>query len=750
VPRHRIPGTFPLFLVLLLSSCNTKQHTITSLNDAAHAKIGVMTGTTGEAIAKARFPQAQVKSFDDVMDGVGALKAGQLEAIVTSFPTALQVSKKNPELGPLAEPLDSENTSVAMRKGNDQMLAAVNQIIADLRSDGTLASMKKRWFKTDLSPYDEPDIPPATSGAPLRIGVSATREPFNFVDKDGRVTGHDGEMARRIAAKLQRPIEFSNMKFMALIPALQSGKVDLIVTGMTATEQRRQFVDFSESYFENSQVMLVRKSGEAIAAAGAAKLVSTADIVDKRIGVMLGSAHDTYALKNYPKAKVSQYSTAADLALAVKTGKVDVALYDEEPLRDILRDDPALGLLGDSLFSFTVGVGFNKNAEPLRQSFNTFLAEIKKNGTYAAMVDRWITKRETRMPDLPNPTSNGTLIAGISTGGAPFTFVQDNQFMGFDVELIRRFAASIGKSVKFSDMEFGGLIAAVASSKVDLIAASIYITEERQKQINFSDPYYEMGNRVFALKSNIAAYSTESHGRKGQRSFFASVADSFRSNILEEKRYLLIWDGLKTTVMISILATIFGTLLGALVCFMRMSKLRLLSTPARLYINLLRGTPVLVLLMLIFYVVFASVDVSPALVAVVAFGMNFAAYVSEIFRTGIEGVDSGQSEAGIAMGFSRVQTFLHVVLPQTVRRILPVYKGEFISLVKMTSIVGYIAVQDLTKASDIVRSRTFDAFFPLIMVALLYFAISWVLMQSLEHLERVTDPKYKRAKAELA
>jgi polar amino acid transport system substrate-binding protein len=138
------------------------------------------------------------------------------------------------------------------------------------------------------------------------------------------------------------------------------------------------------------------------------------------------------------------------------------------------------------------------------------------------------------------------------------------------------------------------------------------------------------------------------------------------------------------------------------------------------------------------------------LVATIAFGMNFAAYTSEIFRTGIEGVDPGQSEAGIAMGFSKVQTFVHVVLPQTVRRILPVYKGEFISLVKMTSIVGYIAVQDLTKASDIVRSRTFDAFFPLIMVAMLYFAISWILMQSLEYLERVTDPKYRRAKAELA
>jgi His/Glu/Gln/Arg/opine family amino acid ABC transporter permease subunit len=230
-------------------------------------------------------------------------------------------------------------------------------------------------------------------------------------------------------------------------------------------------------------------------------------------------------------------------------------------------------------------------------------------------------------------------------------------------------------------------------------------------------------------------------------SFFAGIASSIQNNLVLEKRYLLIWDGLKTTVVISILATVLGTLLGALVCFMRMSKQSLLNLPARVYIAVLRGTPVLVLLMVIFYVVFASVNINPILVAVIAFAMNFAAYVGEIFRTGIEGVDKGQTEAGIAMGFTRFRTFLFIVLPQTLRRILPVYKGEFISLVKMTSIVGYIAVQDLTKASDIIRSRTFDAFFPLILVAILYFAISWFLIQSLEYLERRTNPRIRRRKA---
>ena len=236
----------------------------------------------------------------------------------------------------------------------------------------------------------------------------------------------------------------------------------------------------------------------------------------------------------------------------------------------------------------------------------------------------------------------------------------------------------------------------------------------------------------------------------GFLSFITSFAGSFQSNIMQENRYLLIFEGLKTTIIISVFSTLFGTLLGAVVCFMRMSRSRVLGLIAKVYISVLRGTPVLVFLMLMFYVVFASIDVNPVIVSVIAFGMNFAAYVAEIYRAGIESIDKGQTEAGIAMGFTKVTTFLFIVLPQTVLRILPVYKGEFISLVKMTSVVGYIAVQDLTKASDIIRSRTFDAFFPLFMVAILYFSISWVLTLSLDYVERQVDPKSTRKQMESA
>ena len=734
-------------LAVALAGCGEERPAIEKVDDAKHARIGVMTGSTGEVYAKNAFPEADIKSFDDIMDAVAAVKSRQIDGIVTALSTAIQVTKTNAEFRYLEERLTNENTAIAVRKDQVKLLEDVNRIISDLRNEGVFEDMKRRWFKDDLSPYDEPDIKLPETGEPLRIGVAATREPFSFVDKDGRVTGHDGELARLIAHRLNRPIEFHDMKFMALIPSLASGKIDMIVTGMTATDERRKSVNFTQSYFANAQVLLTRKPGAAASgpvAGGGLELRSLDDLADKRLGVMMGTVYDGYALEKWPKADIQHYQSFPDVVLALNTGKVDAILYDAEPLREILRERPDLTRFGPPLFTLPMGVGFRKG-NPLRGEFDAFLTEIRSNGVYDGMTVRWIDHREWTMPEIKAATSDGKIVLGTTGGSMPFSGVQDGQMIGFDIELARRFAAFEGKELEIADMEFGALIAAVAAGKVDMIAASIYITDERKQQIDFSNPYFAMESWAAVRKADVAGVAAA--GAEPERSFFQRTADSFQSNIIHEKRYLLLWEGLKVTVLISILATLFGTALGGVICFMRMSRSVLLSVPAKIYISLLRGIPVLVLLMLIFYVVFASVNISPILVAVIAFGMNFAAYGAEIYRSGIESVDRGQSEAGVAMGFTKVQAFIHIVSPQTIRRILPVYQGEFISLVKMTSIVGYIAVQDLTKASDIIRSRTFDAFFPLIMVAILYFLISWVLIQSLGYLERKTDPKYTRRKA---
>lgn len=477
------------------------------------------------------------------------------------------------------------------------------------------------------------------------------------------------------------------------------------------------------------------------------RLQSLDDLADKRIAVQIGTVYDIYATETFPQATVLQYPTYQEVTLAVSAGKADAGLSDSDTLAEVMRVNTDLVIFGDPIMQSPVAAGFAKTSGALRAEFNAFLAGIRQNGIWEDMSTRWMVERRRDMPDLPPASGEDALVVGISSGGFPFAAIQNNELAGFDVELARRFGAHIGREVRFADQEFSGLIAALVSGKIDVIIAGMFDTEERRRQIDFSEPYYIQDSLAFTHRANTGAAAADVAPAAGV-SFADRVAASFRNNILTERRYLLIWEGLKTTAIISVLATLFGTVLGALVCFMRMSPLRVLNVPARIYISVLRGIPVLVLLMLIFYVVFASVNINPVLVAVVAFGMNFAAYVSEMFRTGIDSIERGQWEGGTAMGFTRTQTFGFIILPQMVQRILPVYKGEFISLVKMTSIVGYIAVQDLTKAGDIIRSRTFDPFFPLIMVAVLYFVIAWLLMQGLDHLERMTDPKYRRRKAE--
>ena len=219
-----------------------------------------------------------------------------------------------------------------------------------------------------------------------------------------------------------------------------------------------------------------------------------------------------------------------------------------------------------------------------------------------------------------------------------------------------------------------------------------------------------------------------------------SIVNSFYDNLIAEDRYKMILDGLQVTLLITLCAAVLGTLLGGLVCWMRMSRRRWLQQVAKVYIELMRGTPVLVLLMLMYYVVMAPLDATGITVAIVTFAMNTAAYISEMLRTTIQGIDRGQTEAGLALGFTPRQTFFKIVLPQVVKAVMPVYQGEVISLLKGTSIVGYIAVADMTRASDLIRSRTFDAFFPLIVTAIIYFLMAWLiglLLQSLVQRKRV-------------
>ena len=220
-----------------------------------------------------------------------------------------------------------------------------------------------------------------------------------------------------------------------------------------------------------------------------------------------------------------------------------------------------------------------------------------------------------------------------------------------------------------------------------------------------------------------------------------SIRESIVSNLLTEDRWKMMVDGLGVTLEISLLSLLLATLLGAIICSLRMSRSKAVSGAARIYIELMRSLPLLLLLLVMFYLVFASSGLGKNHIAVLCFSLYFGAYISEIFRSGIEGVDKGQWEAGAALGMGKGLVLRKVVLPQMLLRVLPVYKNQMTALIKATSIVGYVSVMDLTKASDVIRSRTFDAFFPLLLTAIVYLLLSWLFGLAVNALEKRLTPK---------
>lgn len=235
----------------------------------------------------------------------------------------------------------------------------------------------------------------------------------------------------------------------------------------------------------------------------------------------------------------------------------------------------------------------------------------------------------------------------------------------------------------------------------------------------------------------LAVPAVEAEEDKGM---WARLADSFEVNFVKDDRWHYLVDGFLVTIEISACAVLMGLCIGFLVAVVRSAhdqtgRYKVLNFLCHIYLTVVRGTPVVVQLLIIYFVIFGSVDVSKVLVAIVAFGVNSGAYVAEIIRSGIMAVDSGQMEAGRSLGLSYGTTMRSVILPQAFKNVLPALGNEFIVLLKETSVCGYIALQDLTKGGDIIRSQTYDAFLPLIAVALTYLVVVVCLSQLLKKLE---------------
>lgn len=728
-----------LLLLFAVTGCHKEDHLFTSLSMLDGEKLfAVPAGTAADQMVLDRIPDARIIYFNNVLDCALAVREGKAHAMAYDLPVLANIRAKLEGLTILDEFIMDDQYGFAVRPNDQSLKETMDRVLSRIQEDGTYAQMLDRWFPKQGNPGPMPKILLSGGNGTLDFGTAAVTEPMSYVYADDGVIGFDIEYASYIAQELGMELNIVDMEFGALLPALISKKVDMIGAGLSITEERAKSVLFSEPYYKGGLAVMVREKPQQTKPAKR----------PKTLGVLLGSTHEEYALTHYPDDRIQQFQNVPDLLVSLRQGKSDAAMYTREMLAPVLKENPDLGILSDFIFYEPIGAVFSKEKDSLRLQFNAFVQQIRENGIYDQMVERWVTKEGVQMPEIEKRVENGALhVAMVTSMGLPFIGISQGNLVGYDVEIMKRFASYLGKEFVPVDMPFNSLLLAVATGKADVAVSCITITEERAKTVSFSDKYYECSVSIIADMSRMthdnAAEFMPSKMQSEKKDFFKKIGESFHNNLVQENRYKLVLDGLAVTVIISLLAAILGTVLAGGVCFMRMSVSRFASSFAKGYIAFFRGTPVLVLLMIIFYVVFASVQISPVMVAVIAFGLNFAAYVAEIFRTSINSIGKGQKEAGIAGGFTRTQTFTHIILPQALRHAMPVYKGEFISMVKATSVVGYIAVQDVTRVSDIIRSRTFDAFFPLLVATVIYLALSWLLTWLLDKVEITVDPKRK-------
>ena len=455
------------------------------------------------------------------------------------------------------------------------------------------------------------------------------------------------------------------------------------------------------------------------------------------IGVLNGTIDGPVTEKMIPKAGVAYYSTLVDMVTALESGKVDALVDDDVAfIYYNMQAGETLRLLDDYMEPFEFGYIFSKTDEgrKLRDQVSEYINKITEDGTLDEIRENWITEEgaaKMAVDYTSLPAKNGTIVMATTGTSPPFSYVENDIVIGYDIDVVARFCKEYGYALEINAMTFDGLIPSVSSGKCDIGGCSITITDERKESVEFSAPYYFGGLAAVVLSPNAG----------GGKSFLGRLGDSFRKTFIKESRYKLFLSGILTTLLITILAALLGTLIGFLVYLLCRNGNRYANAVTKVCVRFLQMLPVVVLLMILYYIVFSSAPVSGTFVSVIAFTLTFAASVYGNLTSSVSAIDIGQTEAAYALGFSSLRTFFKVVLPQSLVYFLPTYKSDLVALIKATAVVGYIAVQDLTRTGDIVRSRTYEAFFPLIAVAALYIIMALILIALVDRLEIRTDPK---------
>ncbi len=457
----------------------------------------------------------------------------------------------------------------------------------------------------------------------LTIGTNPEFPPFEYIDENGEIAGFDIAVIKAIGEEMGYTVNIKSMEFKSLIASISTGGIDAAIAGMTVTDERKQSVNFSDSYYTATQYIVVPIGSS---------IKSLADLNGKSIAVQEGTTGDILATPAEDNSIITDSSTTVkrfkkgtDAIVELKNNGVDAVVIDANPAKEYVNaNQSSLTYIVDDSSTEEYAIAVSKGNASLLNDLNMGLEKIKANGTFDRLVEEYI--------------------------------------------------------------------------------------------------------------NNSTTASVEDSGN-----FFVNLANKFNYIFIKTKGYQLLLKGLWVTIYLSILAVLIGITLGFIIALMKLSAVKkgkktVSSVIASIYIDIIRGTPSMVQLLIMYMIVFKSNFGIVA--AVLTFGINSSAYVAENIRAGIMAVDKGQMEGGRSLGLSYGQTMRYIIIPQAIKNILPALGNEFITLIKETAIVGYVAIQDLTKAADFIISRTYDTFMPLIAIAIIYYILIKILSMLLSKFER--------------
>ena len=691
--------------------------------DFGQRKIGCITGTIFDEVVKGDIGGIPVY-YSDTAAAIEDVRKGRIDGFITDYSAAVVFvgTKEGSDMLCVDIPPEVFAGPLGGLSMNQDIIDRFNAFLAKLKADGTLTEMQERWLENapDLdSPM--PDIPLTGENGLLKVVTSGLALPFSYFGENGELKGYSVELAMRFAANEGMDIEFTDMDFGAIIPYIASEKADFAIDAMTITEERKELVLFTDSIYDDRMGIIALKTVSP-------NVVRYTDFVGEKMGIITGTAVDKPAEEVLGAIPVYYQDTATAIE-DLKNGRISGILYDLSTTRFVaaLPGNEELNVVEVPREAYFVPLGAVSADPDIIRRFNGFLEAMKSDGTLSDMHGRWLetlSALETPMPEIPLTGENGTLVAAVDDAAIPFAYRGDEaELRGFCIELGLRFAAYEGMDIEFVPMDFGALIPYVGNGKADLGIDAITITDERRETILFTEPFYDGPLGILTLRQE-SVQQTEAGG-----GFMNWLDNAIRRNLITDNRWKMIVDGLGITMIISIAAQVFGTVLGSLVCYMLTRKSKLVSIIARFYCGLIHGMPIVVLLMITYYIIFGNTSISNVLVAIAAFTLVMGAGIGGNLKSAIDTVDATEIEAARSIGFSAFRAFAAVTLPQAIKRALPDYTNGFVELVKATAIVGYIAISDLTRAGDIIRSRTYDAYFPLLFVAVIYLIVTTICVQ---------------------